>query len=116
MATTTPNYNVVLDAVHNVLSVVSSDTPAPFNRYLEAAWLDEQWRDVIGTGAATTDKQIKLAAAMWTLFVDGNHVGNPHGDGSVPGNGLIGAINSSGYATDVYHYLQDAQTAVAARV
>lgn len=96
------NYNVVLDSVHNALSVVSSGTPDPFNRYLEAAWLDEQWRDVIGTGAASTDKQIKLAAAMWTLFVDGNHVGN-----------LIGAINGSGYASDVYHDLQDAQTAVA---
>ena len=100
--TTTPNYNVALDTVNNILSVTSSLTPTPFNRYLEAAWLDDQWRNVIGTSAATADTQIKLAAAVWTLFVDPTHVG-----------GLIGAINnSSGYATDVYKYLQDAQTAV----
>ena len=110
--TTTPNYNVALDTVNNILSVTSSSTPTPFNRYLEAAWLDEQWLDAIGTSAATPELQIKLAAAVWTLFVDDAHVGNPHTDGAVPGGGLVGAINSSGYATDVYNYLQEAQTEV----
>src|ERR1039457_1868806 len=107
--TTTPNYNVALDTVNNILSVTSSLTPTPFNRYLEAAWLDDQWRNVIGTSAATADTQIKLAAAVWTLFVDPTHVNSPLTD---PNSGLIGAINNSGYATDVYNYLQEAQTAV----
>src|ERR1035437_111877 len=99
--TTTPNYNVALDTVNNILSVTSSLTPTPFNRYLEAAWLDDQWRNVIGTSAATADTQIKLAAAVWTLFVDPTHV-----------NGLIGAINSSGYATAVNDYLVAAKDQV----
>jgi hypothetical protein len=106
---TTPNYNVSLDAVNNKLSVTSSSTPTPFDRYLEAAWLDDQWRNASGTSAGTKDMQIEIAAAEWTLFVDTAHVG----DGSVPTNGLIGAINSSGYATAVYDYLRDAQNAVA---
>jgi hypothetical protein len=104
---TTPNYNVTLAG--NQLSVALSTTPTPFNRYLEAAWLDDQWRNAIGTSAATADLQIKLAAAVWTLFVDAAHVGSPLTD---PNSGLIGAINNSGYATDVYNYLQEAQTAV----
>ena len=80
----------------------SSPTWSPLQRYFEAAWLDEQWLDAVTQGTATDQMQIKLAAAVWTLFVDPTHVG-----------GLIGAINnSSGYATDVYKYLQDAQTAV----
>jgi hypothetical protein len=108
---TTPNYNVAL--VGNQLSVSLSSTPAPFDRYLEAAWLDNQWRLAIGTSAATDTLQIELAAAMWTLFVDPSHVGNPHSDGSIPTDGLVGAINSSGYATDVYNDLQAAQNAVA---
>jgi hypothetical protein len=96
---TTPNYNVTLAG--NQLSVALSTTPTPFNRYLEAAWLDDQWRNAIGTSAATADTQIKLAAAVWTLFVDPTHV-----------NGLIGAINSSGYATAVNDYLVAAKDQV----
>src|SRR5580765_8079415 len=41
---TTPNYNVTLLA-NNHLSAELSATPTPFNRYLEAAWLDDQWRN-----------------------------------------------------------------------
>jgi hypothetical protein len=102
---TPSNYNVDLDTVNNTLSVTSSSTPTPFNRYLEAAWLDEQWLDAVTQGTATDEMQKKLAAAVWTLFVDATHVNDPNG-------GLIGAINSSHYATDVYNYLQEAQTAV----
>ena len=71
----------------------------PLQRYLEAAWLDEQWRDIIGTSAATYDTQIELAAAMWTLFVDTDHV-----------VGLVGAINSTGYETEVIDYISHAET------
>jgi hypothetical protein len=105
---TTPNYNVTLLA-GNQLSVALSTTPTPFNRYLEAAWLDEQWLDAVTQKTATADMQKKLAAAVWTLFVDAAHVGSPLAD---PNSGLIGAINNPGYATDVYNYLQEAQTAV----
>ena len=73
----------------------------PWQRYLEAAWLDERWRDIMGTSAATRDTQIELEAAMWTLFVDASHV-----------DGLVGAINNSGYATEVNGYLRDAEHAV----
>lgn len=88
--------------VNNQVSAVLSPAPTPFNRYLEAAWLDEQWRNADLNHTGTTDMQSKLAAAMWTLFVDTGHVG-----------GLIGAINSSQFGSSVYSYLQAAQTAVA---
>ena len=105
---TTPDFNVTLDTAHNTLGITSDPVTIPagsFNRYLEAAWLDEQWLDAVTQGTATADMQKKLAAAVWTLFVDATHVNDPNG-------GLIGAINSSGYATDVYNYLQEAQTEV----
>ncbi|MCU1336779.1 MAG: hypothetical protein JWO19_2360 [Bryobacterales bacterium] len=106
---TTPNYNVTLLA-NNQLSATLSSTPTPFNRYLEAAWLDDQWRNAVANHTGTDDMQRKLAAAMWTLFVDSAHVGSPLSD---PTSGLIGAINSSGFGPSVYQYLQNAQTAVA---
>lgn len=103
---TTSNYNVTLSPSQDYLSISLSSTPNAFNRYLEAAWLDNQWR-TLGGSAQT---QIALAAAEWTLFVDTSHAGSPLND---PTSGLIGAINTSGYAKAVYNYLQDAQTAVA---
>jgi len=106
---TTPNYNVTLLA-NNQLSAALSATPTPFNRYLEAAWLNDQWRTAVINHTGTDDMQRKLAAAMWTLFVDAAHVGSPLSD---PTSGLIGAINSSGFGPSVYQYLQNAQTAVA---
>ena len=106
---TAENYNVNLIA-GNQLSATLSPIPAALNRYLEAAWLDEQWLDAVSNGTSTSDQQKEIAAAVWTLFVDTAHVGNPLSD---PTSGLIGAINSSGYATDVYDYLQAAEGAVA---
>jgi hypothetical protein len=96
------DYTLALNS-GNLVATLETNTPAwsPLQRYLEAAWLDEQWRDIIGTSAATTDTQIELAAAMWTLFVDTGHV-----------DGLVGAINSTGYATAVNGYLRQAEHAV----
>jgi hypothetical protein len=91
---TTSNYNVTLN--NNQLSAASSSIPTPFNRYLEAAWLDDQF-----SNSSSTDTQIEIAAAEWLLFVDSAHVG-----------GLVSGINSSGYATAVYDDLQAAQNAV----
>ena len=109
-ANPTSDYIIGLNSGH-LSATLETSPPAwsPLQRYLEAAWLDDQWRNAIGTSAATADLQIKLAAAVWTLFVDDAHVGSPLTD---PNSGLIGAINNSGYATDVYNYLQEAQTAV----
>lgn len=106
---TTQNYSMTL-LPNNQLSAALSSTPATFNRYLEAAWLDDQWRLAALNHTGTDDMQRKLAAAMWTLFVDAAHVGSPL---SGPTTGLIGAINSSGFGPSVYQYLQDAQNAVA---
>ena len=103
-ASPTSDYNVTLAAGNQLSATLETSLlPAwsPLQRYLEAAWLDDQWRNVIGTSAATADTQIKLAAAVWTLFVDPTHV-----------NGLIGAINSSGYATAVNDYLVAAKDQV----
>ena len=97
---TTLNYNVTLAG--NQLSAALSAAPAPFQRYLEAAWLDEQWEKELQNNPST-DTQIKLAAAAWTLFVDEGHVGD-----------LVGRINSSGYAPAVFNYLQAAENAVTA--
>ena len=91
---TTSNYNLTLN--NNQLSAASSSIPTPFDRYLEAAWLDDHLLN-----NSSTNTQIELAAAQWLLFVDSAHVG-----------GLVSAINSSGYATDVYDDLQAAQNAV----
>ena len=101
-------YNVNLNGSgsSSYLSVAPGSTPDAWNRYLEAAWLDDQW---ITLGGNTQTRNL-IAAAQWTLFVDAGHVGGPLTD---PTTGLIGAINSSGYATGVYDYLQAAQTAVA---
>jgi hypothetical protein len=71
-----------------------------YNRYLEAAWLDNQWQTLGGS----SQTQIEIAAAQWTLFVDGSHVG-----------GLIGAINGGGtvFVDAVYSDLISAATAAA---
>jgi len=103
------NYNVTLLS-NNQLSASLSATPAPFSRYLEAAWLDDQWRLAVANHTGTDDMQRKMAAAMWTLFVDTAHAGIPLSD---PTSGLIGAINISGFGPSVYQYLHDAQSAVA---
>ena len=111
---TTTNYNV--DLVSGHLTVTASTIPSAFNRYLEAAWLDEQWEAELLSGDDANTKadiQRKLAASVWTLFVDSSHVGTPHADGSTPTNGLIGAINSSGYAQAVSDYLDAAEAAIA---
>jgi hypothetical protein len=100
-ANPTSDYTLALDSGQLVATLDTKPVWSPLQRYLEAAWLDEQWRDIIGTSAATTDTQIELAAAMWTLFVDSGHV-----------DGLVGAINSTGYATEVNGYLRQAEHAV----
>jgi hypothetical protein len=101
-ANPTSDYTLALDSGKLVATLETNQpTWSPLQRYLEAAWLDEQWRDIIGTSAATTDTQIELAAAMWTLFVDMGHV-----------DGLVGAINSTGYATEVNDDLRQAEDAV----
>ena len=101
-ANPTSDYTLALNAGQLVATLETNPpTWSPLQRYLEAAWLDEQWRNIIGTSAATTDTQIELAAAMWTLFVNTDHV-----------DGLVGAINSSGYATEVLDYIQQAEHAV----
>jgi len=65
-------------------------------RYLEAAWLDNKWR----TGTPGFDQRI-LAAAVWTLFVNKDHVG-----------GLVGAIKASGYTAEVISYLDAAEAGI----
>ena len=97
------DYTMALDSANKLAATAATNTPAgnPLQRYLEAAWLDEQWRDIIGTSAATYDTQVELAAAMWTLFVDKDHV-----------VGLVNAINSSGYETEVLDYISHAESAV----
>ena len=112
---TTPDFNVTLDTAHNTLGITSDPVTIPagsFNRYLEAAYLDQQWEnELLSTdlSALKTTRQKELAAAVWTLFVDSNHVA-----------GLIGAINGSVdtigtttyyYADDVAQYLAQAQAA-----
>jgi hypothetical protein len=107
-ATFTTDYllklNVFANPSLNYLTATSQATTSDdlYNRYLEAAWLDNQWQTLGGS----SHTQISIAAAEWTLFVDSAHVGDAH-------SGLLGAINSSGYANDVYSYLQSAHTAVA---
>ena len=98
---TTPNYNVTVQ--NNQLVASLSATPVPLNRYLEAAWLDEQAMKELQKPNPSANIQEELAAAAWTLFVDGSHV-----------NGLIGGINGSGttFVNAVYNYLQSAQAAV----
>ncbi len=96
------DYTLALNSGNLVATLETSPAAwGPLQRYLEAAWLDEQWRAIIGTSAATTDTQIELAAAVWTLFVDTGHI-----------DGLVGAINSTGYATEVNGYLRQAEEAV----
>lgn len=95
------DYTMALNSGKLVATQDTTPVWSPFQRYLEAAWLDEQWRDIVGTSAATYDTQVELAAAMWTLFVDSSHV-----------DGLVNAINISGYETQVNGYLRQAETAV----
>jgi hypothetical protein len=100
---TTPKFDLTLSG--GVLNSFSNPTPDPFQRYLEVAWLNEQWRQESSSNdlqSAKEDKQKRIFAAGWTLFVNSEKV-----------DGLIGAINTSGYGTDVYDYLGAAQTAVA---
>jgi hypothetical protein len=111
---TTLNYNVTLDAIQHKLSYGLSATPDPLTRYFAAAYLDEQFENEQLSGDSADLKltrQKELAAAMWTLFVDVNHV-----------DGLIGAINNSSdtilgttyyYADDVSQLLAQAEAAVA---
>jgi hypothetical protein len=108
---TISNYNVSLSS--HTLSYAPSTLPTAFTRYLEAAYLDQKWEDELASGDAAalkTTRQKELAAAVWTLFVDSNHV-----------DGLIGAINGSQdtigantyyYADDVSGFLTQAQAAV----
>lgn len=108
----TDTYNVVDNGsggASDHLSIVKDGSSDQFTRYLEAAWLDEQWLNAVGTHTATPTMQIELAVAQWTLFVDAAHVGGPSSD---PTSGLVGAINASGYADAVSTYLKDAQDAV----
>ena len=110
--TDTDTYNVIDNGSggpSDYLSLTKDGSSDQFTRYLEAAWLDEQWLNAVGTPSATATLQIELAAAQWTLFVDSAHVGGPNSD---PTDGLIGAINASGYADAVGTYLKEAQDAV----
>jgi hypothetical protein len=107
-------YNVNLNLVTGYLSVAKDTAPAwsPFQRYLEAAWLDQEWETLARAGgvpAVLEDQQRKISAAMWTLFVDDSHVGAL---GDHPTDGLIGAINNTGFAVAVDAYLGAAQHAV----
>ena len=96
------DYTMALDSSNDLFATLDTKPLwSPLQRYLEAAWLDEQWQDIMGTSAATTDTQIELAAAMWTLFVDADHV-----------DGLVSAINNTGYATEVNSDLRQAENAV----
>jgi hypothetical protein len=107
---TTADYNVTVSS--HTLSYTSSPFPTALTRYLEAAYLDQQWEnELLSTdpSALKTTRQKELAAAVWTLFVDPTHVA-----------GLIGAINGSVdtigattyyYADDVAQYLAQAQAA-----
>ena len=107
---TTDDFNVTVSS--HTLSYTSSSLPSAFTRYLEAAYLDQQWEnELLSTdlSALKTTRQKELAAAVWTLFVDSSHVA-----------GLIGAINGSvdtigtttyHYADDVAQYLAQAQAA-----
>src|ERR1017187_717417 len=108
---TTADYNVTVNSSHTLL-YPSSAIPTALTRYLEAAYLDQQWEnELLSTDPSDlkTTRQKELAAAVWTLFVDSNHVA-----------GLIGAINGSVdtiggatyyYADDVAQYLAQAQAA-----
>jgi hypothetical protein len=108
---TVTNYNLTLSG--HTLSYNTATIPTAFTRYLEAAYLDQQWEAELASNDSSdikTMRQKELAAAAWTLFVDANHV-----------SGLIGAINSSSdtiasttyhYADDVFGYLAQAKAAV----
>ncbi|MGD0618636.1 MAG: hypothetical protein ABSB67_13335 [Bryobacteraceae bacterium] len=75
----TADYRMTLNP-GDTLSFASSSANV-LDLYLEAAWLDNQLR----TTSPTVIQQEELAAAMWTLFVDGADVG-----------GLVAGINDSG--------------------
>jgi hypothetical protein len=91
----TADYTMTLNP-GDTLSFTSSSANA-LDLYLEAAWLDNQLR----TTSPTVIQQEELAAAMWTLFVDGADVG-----------GLVAGINNSDYGLAVYDDLEAAQNAV----
>jgi len=91
----TADYSLTLNA-GDTLSFSSSSANV-LDLYLEAAWLDNQLR----TTSPTVIQQEELAAAMWTLFVDGADVG-----------GLVAGINNSDYGLAVYDDLEAAQNAV----
>jgi hypothetical protein len=91
----------VTDSNHT-LSYSNPATANAYQRYLEVAWLDNLYQTLLATnGSVNPTTQIEIDAAQWTLFVDPNHVA-----------GLIGAINSSGFADSVNTYLTDAQAAL----
>ncbi len=86
---TTSEYDLTLVGDQLVFTAATLNVPAdPFERYREAAWLDNQWR----THAVGFD-QVKLAAAVWTLFVDPSHVGGPSANQTA---GLLDAITPEG--------------------
>jgi hypothetical protein len=109
--TATDVYNVTLTGGY--LSAAPDTAPNDFQRYLEVAYLDDQLRIELASGATSTAKQLaqqEISAAEWTLFVDTSHVGSPLTD---PNSGLIGAINNTaGFAVAVSTYLTGAHTAV----
>ena len=99
----TSNYSVSLSG--SQLNYAQVSTPSAFNLYLEAAYMDQQLAGVLASGASAATKQnaqIEYSAAQWTLFINSANV-----------SGLVGAINSSGDASDVSGYLTAAQNAVA---
>src|SRR5260370_7232031 len=74
-ANPTSDYTLALNAGQLVATLETNPpTWSPLQRYLEAACLDEQWRNIIGPSAATTDTLIELPAAIATLFVNPAHV------------------------------------------
>ncbi len=90
----------VTDSSHT-LSYSNPATVNAYQRYLEAAWLDNLYQTLLAQGPVDSTTQIEIDAAQWTLFVDPSHVA-----------GLVGAINSSGYADAVNTYLTEAQDAL----
>ena len=108
-ANPTSDYTLALNS-GTLVATLETDRPAwsPLQRYLEAA-LDsmETVAGYHGDERATYDTQVETGRGKWTLFVDAAHVG-------MVWSGLVGAINSSGYATEVFDYLQEAEDAVTA--
>jgi hypothetical protein len=97
----TPNDVFDVTDSNNTLSYSNPASVNAYQRYLEVAWLDNLYQTLLAHGPVDPTTQIEIDAAQWTLFVDPSHVA-----------GLIGAINSSGYADAVDSYLTQAQAAL----